>query len=107
MREARGDGRMAYCICGDLEIEHPTNDGCAVFRRIADHEQVAALLLKDISLARRQPTLENVALEPGGKVRPPKSASERAMVLAWLLEPSRGPIAYELAARIEKCEHVK
>jgi hypothetical protein len=36
-------------------------------------------------------------------VRPPL---ERQRIVAWLREPSRGPIAFELAARIEKGEHM-
>lgn len=33
-------------------------------------------------------------------------AAERARVVAWLKEVERGPIAYQLALRIERGEHV-
>lgn len=65
---------MPYCVCGDLDVEHPTYHGCTVFRRIADHEQLAAVLLKDVPSERRQGALENMGLEPGGKVHAPKPA---------------------------------
>lgn len=33
--------------------------------------------------------------------------TERALVVAWLKDVERGPIAHQLALRIEKGEHVK
>lgn len=35
------------------------------------------------------------------------SLVERERIIAWLREPERGPIAYQLAARIAKGEHLK
>ncbi len=50
---------MAYCVCGSLECEHPTYQGCTSFLRVGEHEQLAAVLLSEVPIERVKAALEN------------------------------------------------